>query len=55
MGEEGVEVALAATVQDKEEVISEMADLMYHATVLLHDQGLAWEDVLAKLNERHSK
>lgn len=55
VGEEGVEVALAATVQDKEEVISEMADLMYHATVLLHDQGLAWEDVLAKLNERHSQ
>lgn len=55
VGEEGVEVALAATVQDKDEVISEMADLMYHATVLLHDQGLAWEDVLAKLNERHSK
>lgn len=55
VGEEGVEVALAATVQDKEEVISEMADLMYHATVLLHDQGLVWEDVLAKLNERHAK
>ncbi|UNM97566.1 bifunctional phosphoribosyl-AMP cyclohydrolase/phosphoribosyl-ATP diphosphatase HisIE [Ignatzschineria rhizosphaerae] len=55
VGEEGVEVALAATVQDKEEVISEMADLMYHATILLHDQGLAWEDVLAKLNERHAK
>ena len=55
VGEEGVEVALAATVHDKDEVVSEMADLLYHATVLLHDQGLAWEDVLAKLNERHSK
>lgn len=55
VGEEGVEVALAATVHDKEEVVSEMADLLYHATVLLHDQDLAWEDVLAKLNERHSK
>ncbi|MHC5225035.1 bifunctional phosphoribosyl-AMP cyclohydrolase/phosphoribosyl-ATP diphosphatase HisIE [Ignatzschineria sp. LJL83] len=55
VGEEGVEVALAATVHDKDEVVSEMADLLYHATVLLHDQDLAWEDVLAKLNERHSK
>lgn len=55
VGEEGVEVALAATVYDKEEVICEMADLMYHATVLLHDQGLSWEDVLAKLDERHSQ
>ncbi|HIW06809.1 MAG TPA: imidazole glycerol phosphate synthase subunit HisF [Candidatus Ignatzschineria merdigallinarum] len=55
VGEEGVEVALAATVHDKDEVICEMADLLYHATVLLHDQDLAWEDVLNKLNERHSK
>lgn len=55
VGEEGVEVALAATVHDKDEVISEMADLMYHATVLLHDQGLAWEEVLTKLHERHSQ
>lgn len=55
VGEEGVEVALAATVHDKAEVVSEMADLIYHATVLLHDQGLSWEDVLSKLNERHSQ
>ena len=54
VGEEGVEVALAATVHDADEVISEMADLLYHATVLLQDQELSWIDVLAKLQERNS-
>ncbi|GGZ74697.1 hypothetical protein GCM10007161_01860 [Ignatzschineria indica] len=53
VGEEGVEVALAATVHDADEVISEMADLLYHATVLLQDQELSWGDVLAKLEERN--
>lgn len=53
MGEEGVEVALAATAGDKEEVISESADLMYHLIVLLQDQGLSLSDVIAKLQERH--
>lgn len=55
VGEEGVEVALAAAVNDREELINETADLLYHATVLLHDQDLAWEDVLNKLKERHQK
>lgn len=53
VGEEGVEVALAATAGDKEEVISESADLMYHLIVLLQDQGLSLSDVIAKLQERH--
>lgn len=55
VGEEGVEVALAATVNDRDELICEAADLLYHTTVLLHDQDLAWEDVLNKLKERHGE
>lgn len=53
VGEEAVETALAAVSQDKPETLSEAADLVYHLTVLLHHQGLAWEDVIAKLQERH--
>lgn len=53
VGEETVETALAAVSQDKPETLSEAADLVYHLTVLLHHQGLAWEDVIAKLQERH--
>ncbi|GAB6262090.1 bifunctional phosphoribosyl-AMP cyclohydrolase/phosphoribosyl-ATP diphosphatase HisIE [Photobacterium sp. R1] len=53
VGEEGVEVALAATSGDKAEVISESADLLYHLIVLLQDQGLSLAEVVAKLQERH--
>ncbi|WGE85622.1 bifunctional phosphoribosyl-AMP cyclohydrolase/phosphoribosyl-ATP diphosphatase HisIE [Actinobacillus equuli] len=53
VGEEGVETALAAVSQDKEEVVNEAADLAYHLTVLLHSMNLEWGDVIAKLKERH--
>lgn len=53
VGEEGVETALAATVKDKNETISEAADLLYHLTVLLADADLALADVMDKLKERH--
>ncbi|MEI8632869.1 bifunctional phosphoribosyl-AMP cyclohydrolase/phosphoribosyl-ATP diphosphatase HisIE [Vibrio sp. PP-XX7] len=53
VGEEGVEVALAATSGDKDELICESADLVYHLLVLLQDQGLSMSDVIDKLKERH--
>ncbi|MCG7495974.1 bifunctional phosphoribosyl-AMP cyclohydrolase/phosphoribosyl-ATP diphosphatase HisIE [Vibrio sp. Of7-15] len=53
VGEEGVEVALAATSGDKAELVCESADLMYHLIVLLQDQGLSLNDVINKLKERH--
>lgn len=53
VGEEGVEVALAATSGDKAELICESADLIYHLLVLLQDQGLSFSDVIDKLKERH--
>ncbi|SJN54509.1 Phosphoribosyl-ATP pyrophosphatase [Vibrio ruber DSM 16370] len=53
VGEEGVEVALAATSGDKAELVCESADLVYHLLVLLQDQGLSMNDVINKLKERH--
>lgn len=55
VGEEGVEVALAATSGDKTELVCESADLIYHLLVLLQDQGLSLSDVIDKLQERHNK
>ncbi|KJF88856.1 bifunctional phosphoribosyl-AMP cyclohydrolase/phosphoribosyl-ATP diphosphatase HisIE [Photobacterium phosphoreum] len=55
VGEEGVEVALAATSGDKAELVCESADLIYHLLVLLQDQNLALEDVINKLKQRHQK
>jgi phosphoribosyl-ATP pyrophosphohydrolase/phosphoribosyl-AMP cyclohydrolase len=55
VGEEGVEVALAAMAQDMDELTCESADLIYHLTVLLQNEGLTLADIAAKLQERHSK
>ena len=53
VGEEGVEVALAAMAKDREELINESADLLYHLTVLLQNEGLCLADVVTRLKERH--
>ena len=55
VGEEGVEVALAAMAKDMDELTCESADLLYHLTVLLQNEGLSLADVAAKLVERHSQ
>jgi len=55
VGEEGVEVALAAMAKDMDELTCESADLIYHLTVLLQNEGLQLSDVAAKLKERHSQ
>lgn len=53
VGEEGVEVALAATSGDRDELVCESADLIYHLLVLLQEQQLSLNDVINKLKERH--
>jgi phosphoribosyl-ATP pyrophosphohydrolase/phosphoribosyl-AMP cyclohydrolase len=55
VGEEGVELALAATTDDRNKIIDEAADLLYHTLVLLRAKGLALEDVTARLAERHQR
>jgi phosphoribosyl-ATP pyrophosphohydrolase/phosphoribosyl-AMP cyclohydrolase len=54
VGEEGVELALAAATGDKGEVIDEAADLMYHLIVLLADQELNLGAIANRLRTRHS-
>jgi phosphoribosyl-ATP pyrophosphohydrolase/phosphoribosyl-AMP cyclohydrolase len=54
VGEEGVELALAAALGDREETIDEAADLLYHIIVLLTDQGLSLKDVCDRLHTRHA-
>lgn len=54
VGEEGVELALAAVSNDREEIIDESADLLYHLTVLLADRDILLADVATRLRERHS-
>lgn len=53
VGEEGVETALAAVVQDDAAVLGESADLVFHLLVLLRARGLSLLDVSSLLQKRH--
>jgi phosphoribosyl-ATP pyrophosphohydrolase/phosphoribosyl-AMP cyclohydrolase len=53
VGEEGVEVALAAVTGDAAGCAEEMADLLYHLSVLMQARGFGWEDVISVLRARH--
>ena len=52
VGEEGVEVAIASLVEDDPKLVSEMADLVYHALVLLAARDLSWQHVEEQLAAR---
>ncbi|WP_332629934.1 bifunctional phosphoribosyl-AMP cyclohydrolase/phosphoribosyl-ATP diphosphatase HisIE [Halalkalibacter flavus] len=55
VGEEAGEVIIAAKNRDPEELKWEVSDLLYHLLVLLREQKLPLDDVLAVLEERHKK
>jgi phosphoribosyl-ATP pyrophosphohydrolase len=52
MGEEVVEVIIAAKGETDARVLYELADLVYHTLVFLAGRGLAWDDVEAELAKR---
>lgn len=52
VGEEGVEVALAAVTRDDAGLLEEAADLLFHLCVLLRAKGLRFEDVSEVLGRR---
>jgi len=54
VGEEGVETALAAVVEDDAALLGEAADLVYHLGVLLRARGLGLRDAVAVLATRHA-
>ena len=54
VGEEAVELALAAVDGDRTETVNEAADLIFHLLVLLNSQDIRLKDVVAELESRHS-
>lgn len=54
LGEEGVELALAAVAGNRADVLDESADLVYHLLVLLRDREIALTEVVATLEARHT-
>lgn len=55
VGEEAMEVILAAKGQGDQRLVEEVADLFYHTLVLLAQCGLSLEDVEAELRRRHMR
>lgn len=53
VGEECTEVIIAAKADDKAETVYELADLAYHAMVLMVEMGISVEDVHRELQSRH--
>lgn len=53
VGEESTEVIIAATKQDKEETVYEVADLAYHVMVMMVEAGIELKDLTNELAKRH--
>ena len=53
VGEEALEVALAAMAQSRPEVIGEAADLLFHLLLLLKVKDISLAQVVAELRQRH--
>jgi phosphoribosyl-ATP pyrophosphohydrolase len=54
VGEEAVEVIVAALGQGRDRQISELADLFYHTLVLMAQLDISLDDVQAELARRHT-
>ena len=54
-GEEAVEAVIAAAGEDRERLIGEAADVLYHLLVMLHSRGVTLADVEQLLETRTKK
>jgi phosphoribosyl-ATP pyrophosphohydrolase len=52
LGEEATETVIAAIQDDRDELVKESADLIFHLLVLLADMDLSLDDVRAELARR---
>ena len=54
VGEEAAEVVIAGKNRDKDEIKYEVADLIYHLTVMLVDNGMTWDDIYEERERRRN-
>lgn len=54
IGEEATEVVVALAIQEKEDVIDEISDLVFHLTVGMHSRSISWADIYSSLEKRRS-
>ena len=55
VGEEAIETVIAAKNNDREELINESADLLFHLLVMLNQKEIPFNDVISELEKRHRK
>lgn len=53
VGEEASEVIIGAKNKDKNELVYELSDLVYHTMVLMINEGVSIEDIKEELSKRH--
>ena len=51
-GEEAVEAIIAAVKNDRENLVNEAADVLYHLTVMLASRDVTLDEVMAELDHR---
>lgn len=52
VGEEAIETIIAAKSGDREKIVYEMADLLFHSLVMLQQQNISFSEVLSELERR---
>jgi phosphoribosyl-ATP pyrophosphohydrolase len=52
LGEEAVEAAIAAVGEDRDSLVREAADVLYHLLIVLHARGISLDEVEAELGAR---
>lgn len=55
VGEESIEIILAAAVQEKKQIVYEIADLLYHLIVLMFEKEINFEEIMDELKSRHKQ
>lgn len=54
VGEESIETVIAAKNRDKNEIVNEVSDLIFHLMVMLAEQGIELSEIVGNLEKRHS-
>ncbi|GAB4133750.1 MAG: bifunctional phosphoribosyl-AMP cyclohydrolase/phosphoribosyl-ATP diphosphatase HisIE [Ignavibacteriales bacterium] len=54
VGEEAIETVIAAKNNDKEEIVNEVSDLIFHLFVMLNEKNISFDEIVTNLKKRHS-
>ncbi|HHT24987.1 MAG TPA: phosphoribosyl-ATP diphosphatase [Clostridiaceae bacterium] len=52
IGEETIELILALKDKEKDAIIHETADVLYHLTVAIENMGITWDDIANEMGSR---